>query len=182
MDTSNWIKPWSREQCKQRYVYGSSISIRQMVVESGRGKSTIERWRELDGWLDEKRHYEDNLRTQTQKKLVEKTSEILSDDLARLSSKSVEIHKFFEDFAYQIARAKKDLFEQMMATAASPEEIALAIKTIDGYDSNFWSHMASRATNSLCQVTGLPYYTNINASMKRLMQEGFSISDNEDDN
>jgi hypothetical protein len=40
-----------------------------------------------------------------------------------------------------------------------------------------WSRIISRSTDALAKVTGLHYYTDINAAIKRLEKEGLGVID-----
>lgn len=182
MDWDSWSKPWSREQCKIRYVQGDRISLRGMARASGRSKSSMERWSAEDTWEDERSQYQTSVKTATREKTIEKASERLSEELADIAIANFKAHKLARDYALTIFKIKamhlKQIQERMQLQEIDPEQLSAEIKKHhNAAEMNFWSHILSRSTQEISAATGLPYYVNINTSAKKLEQEGYVVLD-----
>lgn len=171
----NWTRPWSREQCKIRYVQGDRASIRQMVLYSGRSKSSIERWREEDRWEDERGQFQEKLKTVTQEKTLEKASDKLSDELSEVAIANYKAHKLARDYALAVFQIKARHLKKIQSL---PEEQQFdALKSHSASELNYWSLILARSTQEIANSTGLAYYININTSAKKLEQEGYVVLD-----
>jgi hypothetical protein len=175
VDWEKLPKPWSREQCKERFVKGDRISIRQMTAASGKSKSTIERWRVEDRWEDERGRYQDELKTVTREKTIEKASDKLSDELADIATANFKAHKLVRDYAHLIFQIKARHLKEIQQLP--PEEQVAELKKHSASEMNYWSLILSRSTQEIAAATGLPYYINVNTSAKKLEQEGYVVLD-----
>ena len=175
----NWEelpKPWTKEQCRQRYVEGGDdIGIRGLANLAGLNKGTIEYWVRKEEWVRQRRQFRDRLKTETQQKAIEKTSERLSDELADISVANYEAHKLARDYAHTIFKIKaKDL---QRVIKLPDEERLVELKKHSASDMNYWSLILSRSTQEIAAATGLPYYINANTAFTKLEKEGYIIID-----
>lgn len=175
MDWDTLPKPWSREKCEERFVKGDRISIRQMVAVSGRGQSTIARWREKDSWEHKRTQYEHEVSTATRSKTIDKVSDRLSDDLSKIITKNYKVHEIFRDCAHAYAQIKaRHLLEiQRMP----PEQQMEALKKLNAKEMSDWSMIASRATQGISDAMGLPYWANLNTAFKKVEDTGYIVID-----
>ncbi|NJM23751.1 MAG: hypothetical protein HC907_36695 [Richelia sp. SM1_7_0] len=125
----------------------------------------------------ERRHYQDTLRTVTQQKVLDKTSEKLSDNLVGIAVDNYEVHKLEREVAHSVLKIKSQLLALIDPNQLDVEEIVEILKKIDGCDTNYWSLILSRSTAGISNSTGLSNFVNVNAAFKRIEQEGFVIID-----
>jgi hypothetical protein len=175
----NWEqlpKPWTKEQCRQRYVEGEDdIGFRGLSELSGYSKSKIAKWAadDVPTWAVQRGQYRDRIRTETQQKTIDKTSERLSDDLSDISVANYEAHKLARDYAHTIFKIKAKHLQQVIKL---PDEERLAeLKKHSASDMNYWSLILSRSTQEIAAATGLPYYINANTAFTKLEKEGYII-------
>lgn len=75
MKWENLPKPWTKEQCRRRYIEGDdNIGIRPLAEISGNPKRTIEVWVRKEQWVEQKKQYRNKLRSTIQKETIEKKS------------------------------------------------------------------------------------------------------------
>jgi hypothetical protein len=175
----NWEelpKPWTKEQCRQRYVEsGDDIGIRGLANLSGLNKGTVERWVRNEDWVRQRRQYCDRLKASTQEKTIEKASERLSDELADISVANYKAHKLARDYAYAIFQIKAKHLKKIQQL---PDGEQLGeLKKHSGNDMNYWSLILARSTQEIAAATGLPYFVNANTAFKKLEMEGFVVLD-----
>jgi hypothetical protein len=91
-DWANLPKPWSREDCRDRYVIGDKIGLRKLAEISGVQISSIFAWSSADDWPSDRKQF--------QSETVAKTRESVSDAIAEKSAAIIERHlEGFKDFA-----------------------------------------------------------------------------------
>ena len=169
----NWTKPWSREQCKERYVRGDKISIRQIALASGRAKSSMERWRQDDNWEDDRRQYQVQLGTSVTEKAIEKTSERLSDEIADIAIANYQAHKMVRDYVVELIQIRVAALEE--DKKRDDLNMAAILKKHGAESLNYLSLALARATQEIATVTGLQYHVDINAAIRRIEREGLGI-------
>ena len=76
-------KQWTKEECRRRYVEGERIGQRALSEQSGRQPTVIARWCREGNWVQQREQYVSKLRAEIQAKTIEKTSDRLSDELAK---------------------------------------------------------------------------------------------------
>lgn len=169
----NWTKPWTREQCKERYVRGDKISIRQIALASGRAKSSMERWRQDDNWEDDRRQYQSQLGTSVTEKAIEKTSERLSDEIADIAIANYQSHKMVRDYVVELISIRVAALEE--DKKRDDLSMAAILKKHGAESLNYLSLALARATQEIATVTGLQYHVDINAAIRRIEREGLGI-------
>ena len=74
-DWANLSRPWSRDDCRDRYVIGDKIGLRKLAEISGGSFKTIAEWSTGDKWTESRKRFQDGVRT--------KTDDILSDKISK---------------------------------------------------------------------------------------------------
>ncbi|MFM6004711.1 MAG: hypothetical protein ACKPA7_14115, partial [Sphaerospermopsis kisseleviana] len=92
----NWEelpKPWTKEQCRRRYVEcEDDIGIRTLAAQAGRTKMMVEGWVKNELWLQQRKEYRYSLNMSIQEKTIEKTSEKISDELSEICTENYKVH------------------------------------------------------------------------------------------
>ena len=175
-------KPWSKEQCRRRYVEcGDKIGIRGLAALSGIPKGTLEHWVRNELWVQQRDKYEDALKTATQEKIVEKTSEKLSDEISVVIVENYKVHKLARDYAAKMIESKAMQLSQDLKIQHSKERQA-AIARHSAVEANSWSQMLKRSTDAINEIKGIKYFTDLNAAADKLQREGFEIVDPSEEN
>jgi hypothetical protein len=156
------------------------IGIRGLASESGRAKSTLQDWSKerVEGrnWHEQRVHFKSRLGTATQQKIIEKTSDKLSDQLSDIVIANYERHKLFRDYAAKIAQTKAQQLAEIQNLPLA-ERAKILAKDHVGYEMNYWSQILKRSTDAIEAVTGLKYFVDINAAAGRLEKEGYEVID-----
>lgn len=174
-------RPWTKEQCRRRYVEcGDDIGIRGLAVQSGRAKSTLQIWSKerLDGrdWHQQRVHFQSSLGTVTQQKTIEKTSEKISDELSDIVIENYKVHKLARDYVAKIIEVKaRQLAEDLKIE--NKQERKSAISRHNAAEVNQWSQSLKRSTDAINEVRGIKYFIDINAAADKLSREGYEIVD-----
>ena len=177
-------KPWTREQCRRRYVECSDdIGIRGVATESGRAKSTVQKWSQqlIEGrnWQQQRIHFQASLGTVAQQKTIEKASEKISDDLSVVVSKNYEVHKLARDYAAKLMEARA---RQLAEDLKLPDEYRRkAIAKHNAAEINNLSQALRRSTDAINEVLGVRYFIDINAAADKMRREGYEIVDPSED-
>lgn len=177
---SSWAKPWTKKQCERRYVEGDDdIPLRQLIIDSGRNKVTIEKWSRDERWRDRRKKWRSNLVEQTRVKALEKTADILSDEVAAIATANYTVAKMFRDYArVRMQIYMKDL--QRILTLPEDQQMKAA-SNHPTVTINMLGKIASRAMADIAANTGLKYEVDVNAAIVRTEQEGFVVVDPSDD-
>lgn len=170
-------KPWTKEQCRRRYVEGGdNIGIRGLADASGQPRTTLGRWSSEGDWVGQRSQYSDRVVTATQTRTVEKVSEKISDQLSEIAVANYERHRLARDYAAKIFDIKARLLAEIQNLPLAEKEASLA-KYHSGSEMNYWSQILKRSTDAIESVTGLKYFVEINAAAGRLEKEGYEIVD-----
>lgn len=175
---SRWKQPWSKDQCRRRYVEGDDdIGIRQLAKDSGQPKGTVETWSKTNDWVGQRRRFRDDLQTEVREKTIEKTSDKLSDELSNIAIANYEAHQQVRDYALSVFRIRA---KHMNSIQELPDDRQLEeVKKHLGSEMNYWSQILKRATEGIESATGLPYWVNVNTSIRRVEREGLHVSQSE---
>ena len=169
-------KPWTKEQCRRRYVEcEDDIGIRGLSKVSGQGKGSIERWVKTELWLAQRHEYREVLRTTIQEKTIEKTSDKISDELSEIVTEGYAVHKLARDYAAKIIEAKaRQLVEDLRLVGDDRKK---ALSNHNAAEMNQWSQMLRRSTDAINDMRGIKYFADINAAADKLQREGYEILD-----
>lgn len=176
----NWEelpKPWTREQCRRRYVEDESdIGIRTLAALSGNTKTTIEGWVKRELWIQQRTEYRQKLNNTIQEKTIEKTSEKISDELSEICTENYRVHKLARDYVAQlIAVRARQLSEDLKIE--DKEKRKIAFLQHNPTEMNLWSQALKRSTDAINELRGIKYFAEINAAADKLTREGYEIID-----
>ncbi|MFM6778610.1 MAG: hypothetical protein ACKPKJ_16720, partial [Dolichospermum sp.] len=155
-------RPWTKEQCRRRYVEcDDDIGLRALSVQSGRVKSTLQRWsgERIEGrnWHEQRVHFKSSLGTVTQEKIIEKTSEKISDELSEICTENYKVHKLARDYAAKIIEVKaRQLAEDLKIE--NKQERKTAIAQHNAVEVNQWSQALKRSTDAINEIRGIKYF------------------------
>lgn len=176
MKWENLPKPWTKEQCRRRYIEGDdSIGIRPLAEISGNPKTTIELWVRKEQWVEQRKQYRNKLRLTIQEKTVEKTSEKISDELSNIVAKNYEVHKLARDYVAKLIEARARQLAEDLKLEDSRKQAAL--KQHNSVEINNLSQALKRSTDAINEITGLQYHIDINAATDKLTREGYEVID-----
>ena len=178
-------KPWTKEQCRRRYVEcGDDIGIRGLAVQSGRAKSTLQCWSKerVEGrdWHQQRVHFQSSLGTVTQRKTIEKTSEKISDELSDIVIENYKVHKLARDYVAKIIEVKARQLQEDLKLDGEEKKKAMAQH--NAAEVNQWSQSLKRSTDAINEVRGIKYFIDINAAADKLSREGYEIIDPSESN
>ena len=175
----NWEElrlPWTREQCRRRYVEGEdNIGVRGLAKMSGVPKGTLERWVRSDCWPAQREKYRETLKVSIQEKTIEKTSDKISDELAEIATANYQAHKLARDYAARVIQAKARQLVDDLALYGEAQKKAVAQHS--AAEMNQWSQMLRRSTDAINEIRGVKYFADINAAADKLQREGYEILD-----
>ncbi|MFM6136914.1 MAG: hypothetical protein ACKPCP_22660 [Sphaerospermopsis kisseleviana] len=176
----NWEelpKPWTKEQCRRRYVEcEDDIGIRTLAAQAGRTKMMVEGWVKNELWLQQRKEYRYSLNMSIQEKTIEKTSEKISDELSEICTENYKVHKLARNYVARIIEFKsKQLVEDLKIE--NENERKKAIAQHNASDMNQWSQSLKRSTDAINELRGIKYFAEINAAADKLTREGYEIID-----
>lgn len=96
-------RQWTQQESRDRYVMGEEISTRELAKLANRDRATIGRWCSADNWVKQRRQFADKLQATTENKIVEKTSDRISDDISELNAEHVRGSDLFRKMSQQFA-------------------------------------------------------------------------------
>lgn len=163
-----WKKPWTRQQCEQRYVQGDRIFLKDLAVESGVSERQLERW-SAEGekpWPKLRREFGGELAAATTKKAIEKISEKASDEFSNLTFEHLE--------AYRIYRQLATIYGNFLLEKANSNPLELS--KLPAYAINFWSLALDRSIQGERKAAGLEY-EDVNKAIQFLQSLGYEIVD-----
>lgn len=176
MKWENLPKPWTKEQCRRRYIEGDdNIGIRPLAEISGNPKRTIEVWVRKEQWVEQKKQYRNKLRSTIQKETIEKKSKKISDELSDIVAKNYEVHKLTRDYVAKLIEARARQLAEDLRLEDSRKQLAL--KQHNSVEINNLSQSLKRSTDAINEITGLQYYIDINAATDKLTREGYEVID-----
>lgn len=176
MKWENLPKPWTKEECRRRYIEGDdSIGIRPLAEISGNSKATIELWVRKELWVEQRTQYRNKLRSTIQKETIEKKSKKISDELSDIVAKNYEVHKLARDYVAKLIEARARQLAEDLKLEDSHKQVAL--KQHNSVEINNLSQALKRSTDAINEITGLQYYIDINAATDKLTREGYEVID-----
>lgn len=173
-----WKKPWSREQCRSHYVhYEGRIDYRTLAEHSGVTLGTVKRWstQDSDGsWVDQRDRHQANLRSEIDKKVIEKTSEIFGSELAELAEEHYRLHKSARSVAAFYFEAKEHLLRKARSTGL--EALVKELEKTNSKDLNNFSLVLDRHTKGERVATGLEY-EDLNKAIAAVNRAGYEVNE-----
>lgn len=171
-----WEKPWTREQCRRRYVEGGdNIGLKKLVTESGRSLASLERWSSGDKWVQQRGEFEGSLRVKTTKKVIEKVSEYHADAIVNhWQPIFIEDLNRFRHISSVFANATAGMIADAAKSGAGHEGIINAIKA---KELAMMGRVLEGAIKGLREVTGYDIANNVNVAIQIVEQHGLEIID-----
>ncbi len=165
---------WSREECRIRYVQGDEIGLRSLSKLANRPNSTVSRWCAEDNWTEERDRYWVELRAQTEQKTIEKTSDRLSDEWAKINEEHLKGSELFRKLAIQLTMALGADFQQSRnkAKVAKDKNVYLSIQKYG----SLYKEMVGLERRAL----GMDYM-DINTAIAKVIHEGYDVSEPAED-
>ena len=165
-------KKWTREECRDRYVTGDKIGIRTLAKLSGRAHGVLGDWSSKDNWTGQRERFQNNLRTETEAKTIDKTSDRLSDELAKLNEEHIKGSELFRKMAQQfagiLATEIQNCSPEGRVKKLTDKEFTLAI--------NRYANVFATAVALQRQATGMQYL-DINTAIEQVTRNGYEVSE-----
>lgn len=163
--------PWTKEECRDRYVRGSQISLRRLAQESGNKYKTINDWSRFDipKWSEQRKDFQAEVRLKSDNKMVES----LSDRTSNLTVQHLD--------SYQSARRVVDTYFAFLNRRIDevkdiPERLEAELKSIRASNINFMMLSLERAINGERTAAGLEW-ENVPKAIAFLQRQGYQIVD-----
>ncbi len=125
-------RKWSKEECRIRYVQGEKIGQRALAEQSGRTKSVIAEWCSRENWVQQREQYQGKLRAEAEQKTIDKTSDRLSEDWAKINEEHLKGTELFRKMALQFGMALGNKFSNASsedkAKIAADKDFSLAVQ------------------------------------------------------
>lgn len=164
-------RSWSKKECRDRYVTGKEIGIRELAKIANRHPATVGRWSSDGDWVKDRERHAIRMRTTTENKIIEKTSDRISDNIAKLNEEHVQGSDVFRKLSQQFAGI---LVNQVLNSNADkrPEmitdkEFSMALQRYVG--------IYSTAINLQRQALNMDYL-NLDAAIAKTMGAGLEVS------
>jgi hypothetical protein len=165
----DWQKPWTNEQCRDRYVRGTRIAFPELATLSGCPQGNINRWanKHPEGtWKEQRDRYLREKRSQTDLKAIAKTSEKLSDQISDLTVSHFE--------GYSLLREISLTYLNQISDRLSHPETAEQLAQLNPLALNLWSLIIDRSIKGERAVLGLEY-EDLNKAIAAVEKAGFEV-------
>lgn len=168
-------KKWSREQCRTRYVQGEKIGIRTLSKLANRSHGTVGTWSSEDNWTGERERYHNELRTKTEEKVIEATSDRLADELVKMNEEHIRGAELFRKMSQQFAGILATEIQQINQSDRSKtiinKEFSLALQRYSG--------IFATAVQLQRQATGMQYL-DLDKAVSEVIKAGYDVSEPQD--
>lgn len=165
-------KKWTKEECRDRYVYGERIGIRSLTKLSNNVHSTVARWCAEDKWTELRDRYQIALRSETEAKIISETSDRLSDELVKLNEEHIKGSELFRKMAQQ--------FAGILATEIQNTDCGDRVKKLTNKEFtlavNRYANVFATAVSLQRQATGMQYL-DINNAIEQIIKAGYDVSE-----
>lgn len=163
---------WSKEKCRERYVYGEKITTRSLAKISKVALSTIGKWCSEENWTGERERNQIEIRSETEKKIVEATSTEIADRITQLNEEHFEgfelFRKMAQNFAAILAREIQDITDKSdRQKRVANKDFNLAVQRY----STIFAEMAKMQRIAL----GMDY-EHLNIAMDKVIAAGYEVT------
>lgn len=164
----SWTQPWTKEQCKTKYLYAPDITLHQISQTSGVSYSTLKYWSRSDGWTDARKEVYKNAAVAIERRAAQDIAEQMRWEAADLQMEHYT--------AYNLQRALATLYfkaqNKKIAEARNlgNEGLIDAIDSIKVADCDKWSQILDRAIKGERQAAGMDLEADINKAMRLIEQ------------
>ncbi|MGA1590453.1 MAG: hypothetical protein EBR82_51110 [Caulobacteraceae bacterium] len=159
------LNKWTKEECRRKYIEDFAISLKAISILSGVSKTTLSKWCKEGNWVEDKKEYHKN-----------KESNNSTKELSDIASHIYQLHYQMLVYASKVVKHKISDISQVDSIPVE-QRLEYLKSEHNSHDMDAWSRIISRSTDALAKVTGLHYYTDINAAIKRLEKEGLGVID-----
>jgi hypothetical protein len=169
-------KPWTKEQCRRRYVESEEpIGIRDLANACGYNKATVEVWVRQDLWVEQRKRYQEDLKKAVQQKTIEKTSDKISDELSQIVTENYQVHRLARNYVAKLIEARAKQLEEDLQLPV--EERKKAVSKHNASEINQLTQALTKLTNAINEGRGIRYFIDMNAAADKLTREGYEIID-----
>jgi hypothetical protein len=161
-------KPWSREDCRDRYVIGDKIGLRKLAEISGLDQRRIERWSSADNWPENRRQFLGTVSAKTQ----ESVSDAIAEKASAVIERHYEAFKELESLALSLITLSQQCADQL-ATAGAVDPYRL--QALTGASTNA-SSVLRGSTDGQRQALWLDT-ENINVAIGIVEKHGYRVSE-----
>ncbi len=169
-------KKWSKEECRDRYVTGEKIGIRSLAKLANVNLSTIGKWCSHGNWKAERDRYQIELRSQTEAKTIEKTSDRLSDELTKLNEEHIKGSELFRKMAQQFA----GILATEIQNSTNPERVRKLTDKEFTLAVQRYSNVFATAVQLQRQATGM-HYLDLDKAVSQVIKAGYDVSEPQED-
>ncbi len=167
-------KKWSKEECRIRYVQGERITTRALAKMSNRSIGTIARWCAEGNWTEQRDQYVIKLRSKAEQKTIEKTSDRLSDEWAKVNEEHIKGSELFLKLSVQLTMAIGADFQQSKnkSKVAKDKDTYLSVQK--------YSSVYKEMVNLQRQALGMDYMDS-NKAIAKVISDGYNVSEPAED-
>jgi hypothetical protein len=169
------MERWAREECRAKYLSDPSLSLRKLAEMSGWNRGRLSRWSEEDPdgtWADQRSRHQARLRSEIDRKIIDKASKIVSDDLTCLAEDHYKSHKLAKEIAIVVLQT----IARKLAIAQQYGDITTVVGSLNAVEINHWSNIIDRHIKGERQAKGMDYL-DINVAIDTVTKAGYEVID-----
>lgn len=155
-------------------MFGDRISIRDLAKDSGVPRKTLERWSTQDSWTTRRGQYNSQTRAKVEEKtinrIIEKTSDKVSDEIASVQAEHAENYRAFRD----LVMLKVKYIVRQCNQDQPLERFEAQLEKLNGLSLNFLSLVLDRSVKGERTALGLKY-SDYNTAIEVLTSAGFEV-------
>ncbi len=167
---------WSREECRIRYVQGEKIGTRSLAKLANRPICTVARWCAEGKWAEQRDRYQIKLRSESEQKAIEKTSDRLSEEWSRVNEEHLKGTELFRKMALQFGMALGNKFSnastEEKAKIAADKDFSMAVQR--------YGSLYKDMVNLERVALGMEYMDG-NKAIAKVIKDGLIVSEPEND-
>lgn len=177
----DWQHPWTEDQCRQRYVEGPKITLAQLAKLSGRSKGQLGDWSSAAGWVNARERFANSVRIETQQKTIDKLSDALSDEHAKVLTQHYQAQSQARQLAAIYFSTLTKLISREHQRGVDPEGLMRHLETNRAIAANTWSLILDRAIKGERVAMGIEFAQDLDAATRALQAAGYEIIPPQDD-
>ncbi|MGL5075839.1 MAG: hypothetical protein ACRDBG_08345 [Waterburya sp.] len=163
----NWAKPWTIEQCEYVYI-NSRFNLSRLASIAGIGSKKIANACKDLNWVEKRSTFAIELG----KKVLQETGDVTAQQLLQNHKVLSEEMRAIAEEHYQASRAVR------LKAQAFFEELDPKDKKVSPVSVNTWNNVLNNAIANERDAKGLKYWIDLNASIGKVLSEGFKINEN----
>ncbi|MGL5064758.1 MAG: hypothetical protein ACRC62_32645 [Microcoleus sp.] len=181
-------KPWDKETCYRRYIEGDRISFEKLAKLAEVPYRTLAHWTREDKiagkcWPDNRAAFQENLSIKTTEKTIEKASDLMSSQHAKILAEHCEAARQYRALAQATAKIQTFLVngkiakyqeatgsDKFLSAQAASTELMLIAK-----DMSLWMGVLDRAIGREREALDLAQHT-VNTALKTVTTAGFEVT------